>query len=70
MVLRRRTRFRFLALVLTGGTIFGFWPNCGIMAMQDFLISVNWTWFLTCATGPLFSGANLLVDCGSSTTTQ
>jgi hypothetical protein len=64
----RRILAKFLVLMMSGAVLFQFPQNCMIMKTQDFLIAVNWTWFLTCSTDTLFSGANLLIDCGTSTT--
>lgn len=68
MRLLRRAWAKLLVLAMAGGTLFQVANNCVIFKEQQILRATNWTWFLTCETGTLFSGNGLLVDCEGSST--
>jgi hypothetical protein len=72
MLSRRCVRVKLLALIFAGGMVFQVIQNCTIFAGQEFQTALNYTWFLTCDTDTLFSGADLLIDCDnqSSSTTS
>ncbi len=63
MLSRRLVRAKFLALALAGGVLFTLAQSCTIYGGQLFQEALNYTWFLTCETDPLFSGNGLLIDC-------